>query len=110
MAASLQRLELLPPVLGKNETRVTRSLGGLLSCESAQYRISAANRGAVCPAQCIGPVQQPPTDAPMISNLAGYRAPRGCRHEAFKLSHSSLAARALRIDLLQAPVKFRLWH
>ena len=36
----------------------TRSHDDILPCESAHYRISAANRQAVCPAQCISAVQQ----------------------------------------------------
>ena len=65
----------------------TQTPGGFLPCESARYRISAANHRPVCPPQCIWPVPQPDTLAPVNSYLrwhsfrravvdAGHSSPR----------------------------------
>lgn len=47
----------------------TQTPGGFLPCESARYRISAANHRPVCPPQCIRPVPQPDTITPVNSYL-----------------------------------------
>ena len=47
----------------------TQTPGGFLPCESARYRISAANHRPVCPPQCIWPVPQPDTLTPVNSYL-----------------------------------------
>ena len=69
-----------------------RSPAVFLRFESERHRISVANRRAVCPAQGIRSVRSPRAATPGISNLTGYRAPRRCRGNAFKLLSSLRAA------------------
>jgi hypothetical protein len=63
----------------KGDGLIARSRGEFLPCESVCYRISAANRRAVCPAQCIRMVRQPDAIGPAYSHPSGYRAARHCR-------------------------------
>jgi hypothetical protein len=66
LAASDAACRRLP---AKKGTAVLSTPGGFLPCESAHYRISAANCRPVCPLQCIRPVPQPDTVMPVNSCL-----------------------------------------
>lgn len=73
----------------KEDGLIARSRGEFLPCESVHYRISAANRRAVCPAQCIRMVRQPDAIGPAYSHPSRYRAARAIV-DAAAFTHSSL--------------------
>jgi hypothetical protein len=62
----------------KKRRPVTQSPGGFLPCESAHYRISAANWRSVCPPQCIGRVPQPDAVGPESLCLVRHTGHGGC--------------------------------